>query len=213
MRRMAAVAAGVLLAVLLAYATAGAQDTKTVQGTVTTTAPDSVTVKVGDRDMTFKVDPTTKVVARGGSTATREARAKGKEGVPHTALIKVGQNVEVVYREAGMQAASIQVLPAAPPPPAPPAPRSRLATGVVTALTTSSLAIKGSGGELTFTIDEKTKVVGRGLGTKAEEMRKAGEKTVLTDLVHTGDSVDVRYREENGTKVAFQVTVTRKSKT
>jgi uncharacterized protein YaiE (UPF0345 family) len=75
MRKMATVTAGVLLAVLLAFATAAAQDTKTVRGTVTTTAPDAVTVKVGDRDMTFKVDNTTKVQAKGGSTATREAKA------------------------------------------------------------------------------------------------------------------------------------------
>jgi hypothetical protein len=215
MRRMAAVAAGVLLAVLLAYATAGAQGTKTVRGTVTTAAPDAVTVKVGDREMTFKVDATTKVTARGGSTATREARAEGKPGVPYTDIIKTGQNVEVAYREPGMLAASIRVVPSVPPPPptAGTAGRSMNATGVVTALTNSSLTVKGSAGEMTFAIDEKTKVVGRGLGTKSEEMKKAGQKTALTDLVRTGDSVDVRYTDENGTKKASQVQVTRKSTT
>ena len=65
MKRMAAVAACVLLAVLIAHATAQAQGTKSVRGTVVTADPDAVTVKVGDTDMKFKVDVNTHVIARG----------------------------------------------------------------------------------------------------------------------------------------------------
>lgn len=211
MKRMAAVTVGAFVAVLLAYATAGAQGTKTVRGEVTSTAPDSITVKVGDRDMTFKVDATTKVTARGGSTATREARAEGKSGAAITDIVKAGQGVEVAYHEAGMHAASIRVLPTVPPPP-PPAGSSKEmnASGVVTAVSNSSLTIKAKGGESTFTIDDKTKVVGTGMGTKARTLKEAGAKPVLTEFVQTGDTVGVWYTEAAGTKRASEVRVTRK---
>jgi hypothetical protein len=212
MRRIAAVAAGVLLAVLVAAATAGAQGTKTVRGTVAKTAPDAVTVTVGDNDMTFKVDSTTKVTARGGSTAAREAEAKGKSGTPYTSLVKTGQGVEVAYHENGMHAASIRVLPSVPPPPPPQSARSMDASGVVTAVSNTSVTIKGSGGESTFSVNEKTTVIGTGVGTKGAAMKKAGEKPHVTDFVHNGDSVSVRYKEEGGTKLASQVRITRKAK-
>ena len=208
--RRAAVTFGALFAVLLAAATAAAQDTKTVRGEVTSTTADSVTVKVGDRDMTFKVDAKTKVTARGGSTATREAKAEGKGGAPFTELVKAGQGVELAYHEAGMHAASIRVLPAVPPPPPPAGSQAMNATGVVTAVSGSSLTIKLKTGESTFTIGEKTKVVGTGMGTKARELKQAGEKSVITDYVNSGDTVAVRYTEAGGTKTASEVRVTQK---
>ena len=220
MKRMAAVAACVLLAVLIAHATAQAQGTKTVRGTVVTADPDAVTVKVGDTDMKFKVDVNTHVIARGGSTATRTAKAEGKPGVPYTAIVKPGQGVEVSFREPGRTAASIRVLPSAPPsPPAAPQastggtppPRSMTATGVVTAVANSSLTVKGSAGETTFTIDDKTRVIGTGAGTKSRELKKAGEKPVITDFVHKGDRVTVRYVEADGAKRASEVRVTAKT--
>jgi hypothetical protein len=198
-----------VLALLFAHATASAQGTKTVRGTVTATAPDAITVKVGERDMTFKVDSSTAVTARGGSTATREARAEGQPGAPFTSLVKAGQGVEIEYREAGMLASKIRVFPAPPPPPSP---RAMSASGVVTAVSASSLAIKGTAGESTFAIDEKTAVVGSGLGTKSKSMKGAGEKSALTDFVQTGDNVSVRYTEADGTKRASEVRVTRKGK-
>ena len=47
--RRAAVTFGALFAVLLACASAGAQDTKTVRGEVTSTSADSVTVRWATR--------------------------------------------------------------------------------------------------------------------------------------------------------------------
>ena len=41
--------------------------------------------------MKFIVDGTTDVVAPGGGTMTRAAKADGKKGVPITSLFKVGQ--------------------------------------------------------------------------------------------------------------------------
>ena len=206
MRTMTAI----VLGLLLVPAAAGAQGTKTVKGTVAKTAPDGLTVKVGDQEMTFKVDPKTNVIARGGSTATREARSEGKSGAAFTDLVKEGQGVEVAYRESGMVATSIRVLGAPPPPPAPPSARSATASGVVTAVSNSSLTLKGSSGESTYTIDSGTRVVGTGLGTKAKEMVKAVAKTTITDLFQTGDTVRVRYSEAD--RKASEVRLTKKAK-
>jgi hypothetical protein len=86
------------------------------------------------------------------------------------------------------------------------------ASGTVTSVSASSLAVKGSSGENTFTIDEKTRVVGTGAGTKGRSMKEAGTKPQIVDFVHTGDTVSVRYREDGGTKHASEVRVTKKAK-
>jgi len=218
MRRILSVATVALMALFIANV-AAAQATKTVKGTVVKTAPDSMTVKVGEQDMTFKVDAETKLMARGGATAMRQARAQGKESVPYTNIIKTGQTVEVDYHENQMHAASVRVTGAAPAatpaagPPPPPPPAAKTATGVVTAVSDSSMTIKGSGGEVMFVIYGKTRVLGTGLGTKSRELQSAGQKTVFTEFVHKGDTVRVSYKEEGGTKTASEVRVIRKSTT
>jgi uncharacterized protein DUF5666 len=165
--------------------------------------------------MTFKVDSATQVTARGGATATRAAKAEGKPGAPYTDIVKTGQGVEVEYGEKDMRAASIRVLPS--PPSASDAAdaqsaKTMTASGTVTSVSASSLALKGTGGENTFTIDEKTRVVGTGAGTKGRAMKEAGAKPQVTDFVQTGDTVSVRYREDGGTKHATEVRVTKKAK-
>lgn len=215
MRRIAAIGAGVLLAAFVVVGTAAAQGTKTVRGTVSQTGPDAVTVKVGDHEMTFKVDSNTRVTARGGSTATRAARAEGKPGAPYTDIVKTGQGVQVEYHENDMHAASIRVLPV--PPSASEAAtdqsaKSMSASGTVTAVSASSLTVKGSGGETTVMIDAKTRIIGTGAGTKGRAMKEAGAKPQITDFVQDGDTVRVRYREEAGMKHASEVRVTKKAK-
>lgn len=215
MRRIAAIGAGVLLAAFVAVGTAGAQDTKSVRGTVSKTGPDAVTVKVGEREMTFKVDSNTQVTARGGSTATRTAKAEGKPGAPYTDIIKTGQGVQIEYHEKDMHAASIRVLPV-PPSASETAEeqtaKAMSASGAVTAVSASSLTVKGSAGESTFMVDPKTRIIGTGAGTKGREMKEAGGKPQITDFVQTGDTVTVRYREEGGMKHASEVRVTKKAK-
>jgi hypothetical protein len=83
-------------------------------------------------------------------------------------------------------------------------------SGTVSAVTNSSLTVKASSGEETFTIDEKTKVIGSKMGRKADAMKKAGERIVLTEFVGTGDTVRVRYTDEGGTKKASEVEVRQK---
>ena len=163
-------------AVLLAAVppAAMAQATKTVKGSVTAVGADSITVKVGGKDMTFAVDAKTHVVAPGGSTKTREAKAEGKAGPMLTEVVKTGQAVEVSYHEKGMHAATIkaiaEVAPAAPSAPAAAAAKAQTATGVVSAVSGSSLTVKGKAGDVTFTVDNKTTVTGTGIGTAARKM-------------------------------------------
>jgi hypothetical protein len=217
------VVAGVLL-VGAGVATATAQPTKSVSGTVTAVGPDSVTVKVKDQDMKFNIDNTTDVIARGATTATRAAQKEGKSGPAIGTLVKPGQSIEVKYHEPAMHAANIRVLQSATATPAPAAttgqkekakeekPKTSSASGTVTAMTGSSLTVKTSAGESTFSVDSKTKIVGTGLGTKAKEAAAAGKKQVLADTVAVGDTVAVSYREEGGAKQATEVRVRQKAK-
>ena len=202
-------------AVLLAAAppAAMAQGTKTVKGSVTAVGADSITVKVGGKDMTFAVDAKTHVVAPGGSTKTREAKAEGKAGPMLTDVVKTGQAVEVSYHEQGMHAATIQRItevPATATAGAAPAPKAQTASGVVSAVTGSSLTIKGKAGDVTFTVDPKTTVSGTGVGTAARKMGEAGAEPKISDLVHEGDGVSVTYHDMDGTKHASVVRILRK---
>ena len=195
-------------AVLLAAtpSAAMAQGTKSVKGSITKVGADSITVKVGEKDMTFAVDATTKVVAPGGSTKTREAKAEGKTGPMLTDVVKVGQDVEVSYHEKGMHAAIVQAI--VPPPPA--APKPMMATGVVSAVSESSLTIKGKTGDQTFAIDTKTTVEGKGIGTADRKLRETGEKPTITKFVQEGDTVTVTYRDVAGANSASLVRIVRK---
>jgi uncharacterized protein YxeA len=94
-----------------------------------------------------------------------------------------------------------------------PAAKSGNVNGVVSAVTNTSLTVKTSSGEETFTIVEKTKVIGSKMGRQAEAMKKAGEKTVITEFVQTGDTVSVKFMDDGATKKASEVRVTKKTTT
>ena len=73
------------------------------------------------------------------------------------------------------------------------APKTKLlANTVVKSATPTALTVTADGKDTTFTIDAKTKVIGKGLGTKA---RAKGGKASLNDLVSAGDKVTVTYEE------------------
>ena len=188
-----------------------AQATMTASGKVTAVDGGSLTVRVGDKDMVFVVDAKSDIVAPGGSSRTREAKSVGKAGATLVELIKVGQNVQVKYHEAGMHAASIRVVPAMPAASAS-ADKVQHATGVVSNLSTDSVTVKGADGEWTFVVDAKTKVVAHGAGTAARKQAAAGAKTMITDLVANGDTVMVMFHERDGTRHAAEVRVTKKAK-
>ena len=210
-RLLVSVAAALVVAALPVWA--AAQETKTVTGTVTAVAADSITVKTASGEMKFGIDAKTDLIARGGSTQTRAAQAEGKPGVPFSELIKTGQGVEVKYHEAGMHAATVRVLPSPPSEKAmaaSEAPKTMTASGTVSAVSGSSLTVKTNEGDMTFALDDKTTVIGVGAGTASRAKQAAGEKPVITDFVGDGDSVTVRYHDMAGMKHAAEIRVTKK---
>lgn len=79
--------------------------------------------------------------------------------------------------------------------------------GTVASVSATSLTVKGKTGDMTFTVDEKTHVSGQGASHKGSA--KKGEKmpAQITDVVHEGDQVTVRYHDMGGTKHAADVRV------
>ena len=74
-----------------------------------------------------------------------------------------------------------------------------------------SLTIAKGSESMTFTVDNTTKIVGKGLTTKSNEKAAAGEKMTLTDSVATGDMVSVTYHEMDGKMHAANVKITQKA--
>ena len=82
--------------------------TKTSNGTVKSVAANSLTITADGKDMTFAIDASTSVVAKG---ATGRSGAGGKIAI--TDFVKSGSRVSVSYHEMGtmMHAAEVRVQP------------------------------------------------------------------------------------------------------
>jgi hypothetical protein len=199
-----------LAAAMMLAVPVSAQDTKTARGTVTAMTGDSITVKAGAQDVKVSVDAKTEVIAEGGGTASRAAAAKGSAGPKLAELVKVGDSVEVSYRESGgmMHATSVRRVRspgAGGGGVSEPKPNTPTSNGVVTAVTGTSLTISGSSGgggkfTQTFTVDTNTHVVAEGASTAS-----AKGKVTITDLIAKGDNVTVTYRESGTTLHATEV--------
>jgi hypothetical protein len=213
-RTLVALALGALVVAGWPTTPAFAQDTKTARGAVTAMAADSINVKVQGVDMKFAVDSKTTVEARGAGTKSRAAQRAGAAGPKLSEVVKVGDAVEVSYHGTGatMHAAKIRAV-ADPGPATAAAAAPKTSSGTVKSVTATSMSISGSAGggatfDQTFTIDAKTKVIGRGAGTAAAAK---GGKTAITDLVATGDKVTVHFHDMSGTLHAAEVRVTAKA--
>jgi 2-keto-4-pentenoate hydratase/2-oxohepta-3-ene-1,7-dioic acid hydratase in catechol pathway len=79
--------------------------------------------------------------------------------------------------------------------------------GKVTAVTADSVTVSGKEGEWKLVVDSKTTVVGRGLGTKAKEMKGEQTPTQVTDFLKSGDEVSAKY--DDVTKHAQEIRVTK----
>jgi hypothetical protein len=78
------------------------------KGTVAAVAADTITVKVAGKDTTFSVDAKTDVVAKGAGTATKEAKKEGMKGAKFGDIVKVGDEVDVSYKDvSGKNVASM----------------------------------------------------------------------------------------------------------
>ena len=90
-------------------------------------------------------------------------------------------------------------------------PKTMMAQGKVTAVTGDSLAIMKGSETMTFAVDASTKVLGKGLGTMANEKKAKGEPFTVADGVALDDIVKVTYHDVAGKMHASQVNVVQKS--
>ncbi len=170
----------------------------------------SLTVNVGQRDMTFVVDANTLVEAVGAGHRTREAREAGAAGLKFSTLVSVGSPVLVTYSEANGKNRALNVRPiASAGADGGSASESKLATGKVKSITGSTLIVTSGGGDLTFALGPDTKVqaTGAGKATKA-----AGGRIAITELVGSGDTVSVSYSDVGGRMSASNVRITIKAR-
>jgi hypothetical protein len=211
MRRALVTFATALATIALLAAPAAAQE-KTAKGKITALDGASITVDAAGQSMTFSVDATTNVIATGAGTKTREAQKMGEK--PKLAdVVKIGDNVEVAYTEAGgkMAAKTVRKI-AAVPDPAAAAAAPKHTEGVVSEVSGSAITLKPATGEaMTFMVDAKTRVTGTGLSTMSREKQAAGAGVTLTDAVAAGDTVEVTYAASGDMKHASAVRVIKKA--
>ncbi len=98
MRRAVATVAMVLVTLSLSAAAAAPQD-KTARGTVTALSGASITLEVKGQPMTFVVENTTTVIARGAGTRSRAMEQATGAKPKLTDVLKVGENAEVCTRK------------------------------------------------------------------------------------------------------------------
>ena len=69
-------------------------------------------------------------------------------------------------------------------------------TGSITTIAADSVTIKtGDGKDMTFAIDGKTQVIAPGGGTKSRAASAEGKGVTASELLKTGEAVEVRYHE------------------
>ena len=88
------------------------------------------------------------------------------------------------------------------------APKTMNAQGVVSAVTTTSVTVKGTSESLTFTIDKDTEVTAKGATHKSLALKADGKSSVLTEFVKVGDRVAVSYHDTGKMKHAASINVT-----
>jgi hypothetical protein len=196
MRYSLAVVVMVLAALLVAAPVASAQ-TKFVRGTVASVGPDTVTVTVAGKEMTFKVTKDTELTARGAGTAQRKAEMTGAAGVKFVDFVKPGTGVEIHYKDVGGVLTATDIHSGLAPSEATTAAAAPGGSvrGTVTAISGTSITVKDGAKDWVFAVDAKTRVVGQGLGTLNEKLKAEGKAPTVLDLVGVNDRVYVYYKE------------------
>jgi hypothetical protein len=81
------------------------------------------------------------------------------------------------------------------------------ASGTVSAVTATSLTVKGKTAEWTFDVDKATHVKVAGATKKTAALKDSKTPTAITEFVKVGDSVTVTYHDMGATKHAADVLV------
>lgn len=213
MKSVLAVVAAALVASLVLAPVASAQQ-KWVRGTVVSVAGDTVVVKSQGKDMTFKVEKTTEVIARGAGAAQLKAQEAGGVGVKLTDFVKPGMGVEVHYKDVGgtMMAVLIHTGLTEREAAGGPVVGSGSTIGTIAAVGGASITVKGNaGGEWTFVVDPKTAVIGEGLGTITQRFKEQGKTPTVPDLLGVNDKVIVYFQDTAGALKATEIRVTAKA--
>jgi len=209
------VVAVVALAVVasLVFAPVTSAQTKWVRGTVVSVSGDTFVVKAAGKDMTFKVDKATELTARGAGRAQAEAEKQGAAGVKFADFVKAGVGVEVHYKDVAGTLLATEVHSGLPPTEGSVSAEvtGGSARGTVTAISNSSITVKGEAQEWTFTVDSKTLVLGTGMGTINRQFKEQGKSPTITDLLAANDKVVVYFKEAAGAKRASEIRVTSKA--
>ena len=79
-----------------------------------------------------------------------------------------------------------------------------LPNATVKSVSASSLVVTTLGKEQTFTVDARTQVVGKGIGTKS---KAKGNKPGIVDLLKAGDRVTLTYQDTGGAMHASKIEV------
>jgi type 1 fimbria pilin len=114
MRRWIAASMGVLflMTVFVASSVNLQAADKTVTGTVSAVAPDSITIKGKEAEVKLTVDAKTKVVGTGMGTKTEKMKEE-KKSTQITDLLKTGDQVSAKYDEASNHASEVRLVKAA----------------------------------------------------------------------------------------------------
>jgi hypothetical protein len=185
-----------------------------VRGTVKAVGADSITLDSMGATKVFKLDDTTNIIAKGGSTATRAAKVAGQAGPKIGDVLKVGDVVEVHYKDVGgaMHATDIRAGVSLPGPETPKVAAAKAtASGKITGLAADSFTVMAAGQTHVFKVDGKTMIQGKGASTKSRELDRMGKAPVLSEFLKVGDEVSVDYHDVAGAKVASEVRVTGKT--
>lgn len=89
----------------------------------------------------------------------------------------------------------------------PAAAKKMSASGTVSAVTESSLTVKGKDAEWSFVVDKTTHVGVKGATKATAAAKDAKQPLAITQYVKVGDSVTVAYHETGGAKHAADVMV------
>jgi hypothetical protein len=91
-------------------------------------------------------------------------------------------------------------------PATPSAQENHVAKGIISEIGGTSVSVKVAGEMMTFGVDTKTHVEGRGAGTKARQITASGKPgPQLSDVLKVGQSVAVTYRDVAGKPYASMI--------